>query len=60
MGSVKNATVKCDCGNIEIKEITNQCNLRANLGNISIDKLNLQEDSNIRVDMGNITVEENQ
>ncbi len=58
MGSVKNATVKCDCGNIEIKEITNQCNLRANLGNISIDKLNLQEDSNIRVDMGNITVEE--
>ncbi len=56
IGKVKNATIKCDYGNVEAKEILNKCDIKANCGNISIDRISIQEDSSIKADLGNIDI----
>jgi len=43
-------------GNIEVKEILNKCELKANCGNISIGTLSIKENSSIKADLGNIEV----
>ncbi len=56
LGKVKNAKVKCDYGNIAIKEILNRCDLKANCGNIEVDKISIKEDSTIKADLGNVEI----
>lgn len=56
LGKIKNATLKCDYGNIEIKEILNKCDIKANCGNIKIDKISIRENSNIKADLGDVDI----
>lgn len=58
LGKVKNVNIKCDYGNIDIKEILNKCKIKADCGNIEIDKVYIQEDSSIKADLGNIDIKE--
>lgn len=58
IGKIKNATIKCDFGNIEIDEILNKCDLEANCGNININRISVFEDSEIYVDLGNVEINE--
>lgn len=53
---VKNVNVKCDAGNVEIGTILNQCNMKMNCGNLKVDEMNLNADSNVEADMGNIRI----
>lgn len=57
LGKVKNVNVKCDYGNINIKDILNKCDVKADCGNIKIDTISIQEDSTIKADLGNIDIE---
>lgn len=54
---VNNATIKCDYGNIEIKEIMNKCNIKANCGNIKIGSMLIKENSTIKADLGNVNID---
>lgn len=56
VGKIKNATIKCDYGNIEAQEILNKCDLKADCGNISIDIISIKENSTIKADLGNIEI----
>ena len=56
LGKIRNANVKCNLGNTEIKEILNRCNIKADCGNIEIDTISIQEDSTIKVDLGNVNI----
>lgn len=56
LGKIKNAIVKCDYGNIEINEIMNKCDIKADCGNIKIDKVSIKEDSSIKADFGNVDI----
>lgn len=56
IGKIKNATIKCDYGNIETKEILNKCEIKANCGNIKIDRISIQENSSIKADLGNVDI----
>lgn len=56
LGKIKNATLKCDFGNIGIKEILNKCDIKANCGNIKIDKISIRENSNIKADFGDVDI----
>lgn len=56
IGKIKNATIKCDYGNIEAKEILNKCEIKANCGNIKIDRIYIQENSSIKADLGNVDI----
>lgn len=56
LGKIKNVTIKCDYGNIEIKEILNKCNIKADCGNIKIEKISIQENSTIKADFGNVEI----
>ncbi len=56
LGKIKNAIVKCDLGNTEIKEILNKCDIKADCGNVEIDTISIQENSTIKVDLGNIDI----
>lgn len=56
LGKIKNAILKCDYGNIEIKEILNKCEIKADCGNIKIDTISIKENSNIKADLGNIDI----
>ena len=56
VGKIKDATVKCDYGNIKIKEILNKCNLEADCGDIEVETISIKENSNIKVDLGNINI----
>ncbi len=56
LGKVRNAIIKCNCGNIEIKEILNKCDIKADCGNIKIDKISIQEDSIINADLGDVYI----
>ena len=58
VGIVKDAVVKCDYGNVKIKEILNKCNIKADCGNIEIDKISIKESSNIGADLGNVIIRE--
>lgn len=56
IGSIGNATVKCDYGNVEIKEIFNKCDIKADCGNIKVDTISINEDSTIKADFGNVDI----
>ncbi len=56
LGKIKDATVKCDYGNVNVKEILNKCDIKADCGNIEIDKISIQENSTIKADLGNIDI----
>jgi len=56
VGKVKNATIKCDYGNIEAKEILNKCDIKADCGNIKIDRISIQENSSIKANLGNVDI----
>ena len=56
LGKIKNATIKCDYGNIEIKEILNKCDIKADCGNIHIDTILINENSSIKADFGNVDI----
>ena len=56
IGAIENATIKCDYGNIEIKEIVNKCDIKANCGNIKIDTISIKENSTIKADLGNVDI----
>ena len=55
---IKNAKIKCDMGQVMIKEIENKCDISVDSGNIEIEKLSIQEDSKIRTDLGNVDIRE--
>ena len=56
LGKVKNAKIKCDYGNIEIKEIMNKCDIKADCGNVEVDTISIKENSTIKADLGNIDI----
>ena len=56
LGRVKNAIIKSDYGNIEIKEILNKCEIRANCGNIKVEKMYIRENSSINADYGDVYI----
>lgn len=58
LGKIKNATIKCDFGNIKIKEVLNKCNIEANCGNVEIDCISILENSMIKTDMGNVEIDD--
>lgn len=58
LGKIKSATIKCDFGNIKIKEVLNKCKLEADCGNIEIDCISILENSYIKTDMGNVEIDE--
>lgn len=56
LGKIKNATIKSDYGNVDIKEILNQCNIKSDCGNIDINQISIKEDSTIVSNLGNIDI----
>lgn len=58
IGKVKNADIQCDLGTVKVDEILNKCNISVDSGNITIDKLNIKENSFLKADLGNVTVKE--
>ena len=58
LGKIKNATIKCDFGNIKIKEVLNKCDIESDFGNIEIDCILILENSRIKTDMGNVEIDE--
>lgn len=58
LGKIKNATIVCNYGNIEIKEVLNKCDIKAECGDIKIEKMLIKEDSYIRANLGNINIDE--
>lgn len=57
LGTVKDATIKCDYGNIRVKEILNKCDMEANCGNIEIETISIKENSSIKADLGNVDID---
>lgn len=57
IGKVKNLTAKCDYGNIEVNEILNKCEIKADCGNIEINTISIKENSSIKADLGNVDIE---
>lgn len=45
-------------GNVEIGEILGKCDIKADCGNIEIDKLLVKEDSNIEANLGNVDIKD--
>ena len=45
LGKIKNATIKCNFGNIKIKEVLNKCDIESDFGNIEIDCILILENS---------------
>lgn len=58
IGKTKNAIIKCDYGNIKIKEILNKCDIKADCGNIEVERISIKENSTIKADLGNIDINE--
>lgn len=56
LGKIKDAKIKCDYGNVQIKEVLNKCDIKANCGNIEIEKIFIQENSTIKADLGNVDI----
>lgn len=56
IAKVKNATIKCDYGNVEIGTILNKCDIKSDCGNIEIEEAILKENSMIKSDLGNIEI----
>ena len=56
LGKIRNAAVKCDLGNTEIKEVSNKCDIKVDCGNIEIDTISIQKDSTIKSDLGNVNI----
>lgn len=56
VGSVKNITVSNSLGDIEIKSILNKCSIKNDCGNLKIDELNINENSNIKLDLGDVKI----
>lgn len=57
-GKIKNANIKCDLGQVQIKEILNKCDIKVDSGNVEIQKLLINENSKIKADLGNIDIKE--
>lgn len=57
VGIIKNVEIKCDYGNVVIKEVLNKCNIKADCGNINIKKVSIKEDSTIKADLGNVEID---
>lgn len=55
---IKNARIKCDAGDIEIKNLLNRCNIKVDAGNLKIDHAQLNENSSIKADSGNVRIKE--
>ena len=58
LGKVKNLKVKCDLGNIEIGTILNKFNIENDCGNVTIDSIEIKEDSSIKSDLGDVEIRE--
>ena len=56
IGKIKNANVQCDYGNIKINEVLNKCDIKANCGNIEVNKIAIKENSSIKADLGNVDI----
>lgn len=56
LGKVKNLIAKCDFGNIKVKEVLNKCDIKADCGNIEINKMEIQENSTIKANFGNVNI----
>lgn len=56
IGKVKEAIIKCGYGNIEVNEILNKCDIKADCGNIEINQISIQENSVIEANLGNIDI----
>ena len=56
MKYIKNAKVECEFGNIQIEKVLNKIDLKTNYGNIMIEELDINEDSNIVTEYGNIEI----
>lgn len=53
----KNAEIECNYGDITIQTILNKLEIEADCGNIKIENLRIQEDSNIKCDYGDIEIQ---
>lgn len=58
IGKIRNSDIRCDLGTVKATEILNKCNISVDSGNVTIDKLNIQENSSIKADLGNVTIGE--
>ena len=55
---IKEATVDLDAGNLKIKQLFSDMDLKVNAGNIKMKEVTLLKNSNIHVNVGNVTIEE--
>lgn len=58
LGTIKNATLKCEYGDINLENILNKCTIQAECGNIKINKLQIKENSLIKSEYGNVKIKE--
>lgn len=56
IGKIKTANLKCDYGNIEVENVLNKCDIKANCGNVKIKSLEIKENSHIRCDLGDVKI----
>lgn len=58
VGSTKNIIAHCDCGNVNIDNVNNYCDIKVKFGNVRIKELALNKESAIKIDFGNIDIYE--
>ena len=58
VGSIKNADIKCNYGNVEVETILNNCFIKADCGNVKINRLMIKENSEIKCDLGDVKISE--
>jgi len=55
--AVKNISIDCDFGNINVKNVYNKLEIETEYGNVNVDNLEINEDSSIITKYGNVNVE---
>lgn len=56
VGICKNIIVTNSLGDIEIKGILNKCSIKNDCGDLKIDELNINENSDIKLDLGDVKI----
>jgi len=56
--TVKNTTIKSSYGDVKIKSILNKCNIDLSCGDVKIENLQINENSNIKNELGSIKIEQ--
>lgn len=56
VGKIKDAILKCDCGNVKIDELLNRCDIDVDCGDVKIQNANFQANSAIKCDLGNVKI----